>query len=94
MFDSFKITLATVLVVGSASLALADDYTDQTADAMRSYGPAAQSRLLAARPVAQARQLTTRSVALRPSHAVPRAPTAAAEMWMDRASQNVDGGGD
>ena len=69
--------LAAVLVIGSASVALADDYTDQAADAMRNYGP-----------VASQQTLTTRPVAL-PRHQV-QAPSNAS--WMDRASQTFSGG--
>ena len=67
--------LVAVLVIGSASAALADDYTDQAADAIRNYGP-----------VVHRQTLTTRPVAL-PRHNVRN------ESWMERASQNFDGGG-
>jgi hypothetical protein len=76
MFSKTKIALAAALVLGSASLALADEYTS---DAMRNYGPVAEQTL------------NTRQVAL--PHAAVKAPTAQSEQWMDRASQNVDGGG-
>ncbi len=68
--------LAAVLVIGSASVALADDYTDQTADALRSYGP-----------VVSQQALTTRPVAL-PRHPVQTNDPS----WMDRASQTFSGG--
>lgn len=58
MFRKTKIALAATLVLGSASLALADDYTDQAADAMRSNVPVAT------------RQITSRQVALPLSHQV------------------------
>jgi len=69
--------LATVLVIGSASVALADDYTDQAADALRSYGPLVNQQTL-----------TTRQVAL-PHHQVQVQNNAS---WMDRASQTFSGG--
>ncbi|MBV8836188.1 MAG: hypothetical protein JO000_06605 [Alphaproteobacteria bacterium] len=68
--------LATVLVIGSASVALADDYTDQAADALRNFGP-----------VASQQTLTTRPVAL-PRHKVQINDSS----WMDRASQTFSGG--
>jgi hypothetical protein len=79
MFTKTKMALAAALVLGSASLALADGYEDQAADAMRNFGPVQ----------AQQGQLTTRQVALPKTSA----PSAGTERWLDRASQNVDGGG-
>ena len=37
MFRKATMALAATLILGSASLALADDYTDQAADALRNY---------------------------------------------------------
>ena len=68
--------LAAVLVIGSASVALADDYTDQAADALRNYGP-----------VVSQQTLTTRPVAL-PTHKAQNNDSS----WMDRASQTFGGG--
>jgi hypothetical protein len=69
--------LAAVLVLGSASLALADDLaTDQAADAVRSYGPA----------VTHQGPLTSKNVAL------PRNVQTNSSSWMDRASQTFSGG--
>ena len=45
MFTKTKIALAAVLVLGSASLALADGYTDIAADALRNDGPVVQQPL-------------------------------------------------
>jgi len=67
--------LVAVLVISSASVALADGYTDQAADALRNYGPVVQQQTLATRPVA-----------------LPR-PNVRNESWMERASQNIGGGG-
>ena len=68
--------LAAVLVVGSASVALADDLsTDQAADAIRSYGPV----------VNQPAPFASKNVAL--PHNVRTGSS-----WMDRASQSFDGG--
>lgn len=68
--------LAAVLVLGSASVALADDPAiDQAADALRSYGPA----------VSQSAPLVTKNVAL--PHNVQINGS-----WMDRASQTFSGG--
>lgn len=39
---SLKTALAALIVLGSASVVLADDHTDHAADAMRSYGPTVQ----------------------------------------------------
>ena len=71
--------LAAVLVIGSASVALADDAgTDLTADAMRNYGPVATQQTLTTRPVALPRhQVQAPNVA-------PNSPS-----WMDRASQTT-----
>lgn len=80
MFTKTKMALAATLVLGSASLALADGDIDQF-DSARNY-PVTQ-----AQPAPQARQLTTRNVGLQ------QAPSAATERALDRASQNVDGGG-
>ena len=80
MFRKTTLALAATLVLGSASLALADDYTDYAADAMRSYGPV----------VSQPAQLNTRHVAL-PSNVRTQPQTDAS--WIDRASQSFDGGG-
>ena len=68
--------LTAVLILGSASVALADDPAiDQGADALRNYGPV----------VSQSAPLVTKNVAL------PRnVPTNAS--WMDRASQTFSGG--
>ena len=49
MFTKTKIAIAASLVLGSASLALADDYTDQAADALRA---PVQVQALSSRPVA------------------------------------------
>jgi hypothetical protein len=46
MFSKTKIALAAVLVAGSATLALADDYTDIAADALRNNGPVAQQQFV------------------------------------------------
>ena len=54
MLRNISIALAAIIVLGSASHALADGYTDLTADAMRSYGPV----------VAQPAPLTTKDVSL------------------------------
>jgi hypothetical protein len=54
MIRNFSAALAAILVLGSASVALADGYTDLTADAIRSYGPAVQ----------QTAPLTTKDVSL------------------------------
>ncbi len=70
--------LAAVLVIGSASVALADDpATDLTADALRNYGPVATQQVLTTRPVAL------------PHHNKVQNNEAA---WMDRASQTFGGG--
>lgn len=69
--------LAAVLVIGSTSLALADDPAiDQAADALRNYGP-----------VVHQQTLTTRPVAL-PRHSVQNNESS----WMERASQSFGGG--
>ena len=80
MFRKTTMALAATLILGSASLALADDYTDQAADALRNYGPVA----------AQQAPLTSRNVAL-PHNTQIRQQNDSA--WMDRASQTFDGGG-
>ena len=68
--------LAAFLVLGSASVALADDLaTDQAADAIRNYGPVASVQA----------PLVTRQVAHR---TVQQNDTS----WMDRASQSFSGG--
>jgi hypothetical protein len=70
--------LAAILVLGSASVALADDPAiDLGADALRSYGPL----------INQPAPLVGRNVAL--SHNVQ----VASDSWMDRASKSYDGGG-
>jgi hypothetical protein len=69
--------LAAILVVGSATVALADDPAiDQAADALRSYGPL----------VNHAAPFATKNVAL-PYN------VRAESSWMDRASQTFGGGG-
>ena len=71
--------LAAILVIGSASLALADDPAiDQAADAMRHYGPVVHQ------------PLTTKSVAL--PKTVQTGSVQTGSSWMDRASQSFDGG--
>ncbi len=77
MFSKTKIALAAALVLGSASLALADDYTDQAADAIRNDGPVVTQ------------QFNTRQVAL-PHGATQASPKS--DAWMDRASQTESGG--
>ena len=47
--NTLKTILAASIVLGSASFAMADDYTDQAADAMRAYG---QVQVLTTKPVA------------------------------------------
>jgi hypothetical protein len=73
-----KITsvLAAVLVIGSASVALADDYTDQAADALRSYGPLVNHQTMTTRPVGLPRYKVLNSES----------------SWMDHASQTFGGG--
>jgi hypothetical protein len=72
--------LAAVLVIGSASVALADDpATDLTADALRNYGPVASQQVLTTRPVALPQH--------RNKVQVPND-----SCWMDRASQTFGGG--
>lgn len=71
----FASAIAATVLLGTASVALADGYEDQAADAIRNFGPV------------QAHQtLTTRQVGL------SKAPSAASEQWMDRASQSFGGG--
>ena len=68
--------LAAILVIGSASVALADDLSiDQAADAVRAYGPV----------VNQTAPIATKNVAL--PHNVRTGSS-----WMDRASQSFEGG--
>jgi hypothetical protein len=69
--------LAAILVVGSATVALADDLSiDQAADAMRNYGPV----------VNQPAPFATKNVAL--PHNVRTDSS-----WIDRASQTFSAGG-
>jgi len=76
--------LAAVLVLGSASVALADDLAiDQAADALRSYGP------VVSQPIA----FTTKSVALTSKNVALPQNGRSNDSWMDRASQSFDGGG-
>jgi hypothetical protein len=84
MFNSAKIAIAATLVLGSASLALADDYTDLAADAIHANPQIAQQ--VAPREAVTTRPVTTRQVAL------PKSQGLISEQWMDRASQTVDGG--
>ncbi len=80
MFRKTTMALAATLVLGSASLALADNYEiDQAADAMRNYGPV----------VHQSAPLTSRQVKLQGNGQTSTQNNS----WMDRASQNFDGGG-
>ena len=68
--------LATILVIGSASVALADDpATDLTADALRNYGPVVSQQTLTTRPVA-----------------LPRHKVANDQSWTDSAPQGSNGG--
>ena len=50
MFNTFKSALAAIVVLGSASVALADDYTDLVADGIHT--PVAQGAILTTKPVA------------------------------------------
>jgi hypothetical protein len=69
--------LAAILVIGSASVALADDPAiDQAADAIRAYGPL----------VNHSAPFATKNVALSYSGRT-------GSSWMDRASQTSDAGG-
>ena len=42
MYSTIKTAFAALIVLGSASVVLADDHTDHAADAMRNYGPVVQ----------------------------------------------------
>lgn len=70
--------LVALTVLGSASAAFASGYVDLKADAIRNYGPVVQ----------QQHALQSKPVALPQTKFTP-----ANESWMDRASQNIDGGG-
>ena len=61
MFNTFKSALAAIFVLGTASVALADDYTDLVADGIHT--PFAQGQVLTTRPVAlpQARGIKSES---------------------------------
>ena len=50
MFNTFKAALAAIFVLGTASVALADDYTDLVADGI--HVPVAQGAILTTKPVA------------------------------------------
>jgi hypothetical protein len=50
MLKTFKSALAAAIVLGTASVALADDYTDLVADGI--HAPVAQSQVLTTKPVA------------------------------------------
>ena len=77
MLTKTKLALAATLVLGSASLALAED--SSSSFYVDTYAPAAlQQQALTTRPVALPRV---------------QAPSANANQWMDRASQVTDGGG-
>ena len=70
--------LAAILVIGSATVALADNLaTDEAADAIRNYGPVVSQQSLTTRPVALQRQ---------------NGNVATDSSWMDRASQTFSGG--
>jgi len=86
MFDKIRITLTAALLAGSATMAMADGYTDQAADAMRGYGPVVRSNGPSVRQAAPSAALTTRSVVL------PTQPQQPPTNWMDRASQTESGG--
>lgn len=76
MLTKTKLALAATLILGSASVALAED--GSSSFYIDTYAPAAL----------QQQTLTTRPVVLPQSRAV----SPAAERWMDRASQVFDGG--
>ncbi len=80
MFRKTTMALAATLVLGSASLALADDYAiDQNADAIRNYGTV----------INHTAPLTSKHVKLQGNVQTGTQNS----NWMDRASQNFDGGG-
>ena len=56
MFNTLKLTLAAIAVLGTASIALADDYTDLVADGIHT--PVAQGAILTTKPVALSMKCT------------------------------------
>ena len=79
MLTKTKLALAATLIIGSASMAFAED--SSSSFAVDTYVPAAIQQ--------QARPLTTRQVAL----PFVQAPVQSNDQWMNRASQVTDGGG-
>lgn len=78
MLTKTKIAVAAALVLGSASMAFAEDSSTSFAG-INVYGPAAQ----------QQQALTSRAVALPRTH---QAPAQVPTQTLDRASQTFDGG--
>ena len=77
MLTKTKLALAATLIIGSASMAFAED--SSSSFAVDTYVPAA----------IQQQALTTRQVAL----PFVQAPVQSNDQWMNRASQVTDGGG-
>jgi hypothetical protein len=79
MRKTFKSALAAAIVLGSASVALADDYTDQVADGIHA-------------PVAQSQVLTNQSLTTKPV-SMQKAPAKAANPFWSEQNFQTSGGG-